>query len=415
MKKKYLRFLPLLAFYLTIVVLFSSNAFQADEAGYVKYALRFLHGVSPSTPPPVLWWGPGYPLVLAPFALLNLPWLAAKLLNAFFLFGSVIYLYKTLGLFIDDRYATLFALIWGLYPPIVRQVHMLMTESLTFFLMCGFMYHFCKLHRKPGHIWVQIFTTAAFLGYLAMTKVLFGYVISVGLLVYLVFYLWRRSESARRTTLVFLIALSLCIPYLLFTFSRTGRIFYWSSAGGSASYWLTTSRSPQELGSWFGIQKVMTMPQLASYRDLWESTSKLPEVAADDLLKQAGLDNIRKNPKTYLVNWVANLGRLFLQYPYSYEYQKLSNLYSMLPNMFILVACVLSIYPAFLGRKAIPHEIYVLLFIFLVAAGGNSLVSALERYFRPLVPILLLWLAYISLRVLKIELRLKPEPPAQAG
>ena len=87
--------LSLLVIYLAIVLMGSSPVFSGgDEGGYVAYAMRIAH-VPPSedlrlwwgTQDLRYWWGPGYPLVLAPFALFGWPWLAAKLLNAFFLAG----------------------------------------------------------------------------------------------------------------------------------------------------------------------------------------------------------------------------------------------------------------------------------------------------------------------------------------
>jgi hypothetical protein len=73
--------------------------------------------------------------------------------------------------------------------------------------------------------------------------------------------------------------------------------------------------------------------------------------------------------------------------------------------MFIVVFLIFSIYPAILKRRTIPHEIGALLLFALIAFGSTSLLSAYDRQFRPLVPILLLWLSFIYIRVLRIEVR----------
>ena len=73
--------------------------------------------------------------------------------------------------------------------------------------------------------------------------------------------------------------------------------------------------------------------------------------------------------------------------------------------MFIIVLLVLSIYPAILRYKFIPYEIYTLVVFALIAFGGTSLLSAYNRQFHPLIPIILLWLSFIYFRVLKIEVR----------
>jgi len=89
-----------------------------------------------------LWWGPGYPIILIPFVLLKLPWLAAKLLNAFFLFGALLYFHRALILWLNKTHAVILTFILGLYPPFWREVHLLLTENLVFFLICGFMFIF---------------------------------------------------------------------------------------------------------------------------------------------------------------------------------------------------------------------------------------------------------------------------------
>jgi hypothetical protein len=73
--------------------------------------------------------------------------------------------------------------------------------------------------------------------------------------------------------------------------------------------------------------------------------------------------------------------------------------------MFIVVLGVFSIYPALLRWKSIPFELYTFMFIFVIAFGGTSLVSADTRQFSPLVPLLLLWLAYVYTRIIQIKIR----------
>ena len=74
--------LPLLVFYVVLVVTFARPSFQGDEGGYVKLAMNLARGFYSLSSPVDIWWGPGYPLLLAPFALLRIPWIAPKLANA---------------------------------------------------------------------------------------------------------------------------------------------------------------------------------------------------------------------------------------------------------------------------------------------------------------------------------------------
>jgi hypothetical protein len=95
------------------------------------------------------------------------------------------------------------------------------------------------------------------------------------------------------------------------------------------------------------------------------------------------------------------VGRLLFSYPFSYTPQKISTYFYLLPNMFLVVFLVGSVYPAVLKRTTIPYEIYALLFFALIVMGGTSLLSAYDRQFRPLVPIFLLWLSFVYVRIWK--------------
>lgn len=95
------KYLPLLALYLLEVVLFSSPTLVGDEGAYLNYAQHLSQGQSP----PTMWWGPGYPLILSAFVILRLPLLVAKLANAVFLFGALVYLHRTLALYVQEKHA----------------------------------------------------------------------------------------------------------------------------------------------------------------------------------------------------------------------------------------------------------------------------------------------------------------------
>lgn len=404
MKNGTLKLLPLLLFYLLLVILFSSTTFWGDEVNYVDAARILSQGSFFSNIEKTLYRGPGYPIVLVPFALLKLPWFVAKLLNAFFLFGAILYLYKTLALWLQDNYALIFAFVMGLYPPFMRWVHLTYSENLVFFLICGFMFHFCKSQRESKKTWLHLLISSIFLAYLALTKVLFGYVILVGLLSFLTLYLWKKREESKKITYIYILALIWCLPYLLFTYSLTGKIFYWATSGGGNLYWMSTPYE-NEWGNYFSNMDVQEFPELAHHREFFEKLADLSQEERDNEYQKLAIDNITHHSTKYFINWVANIGRMLFSYPFSYTEQKLSTYFYLIPNMFIVVFFVLSIYPAILRWKSIPTEIYALLYFNLIAFGGTSLVAADTRQFIPLVPILILWLSFIYVRVVKIEVR----------
>jgi hypothetical protein len=384
--------------------MFSSNAFEGDEGDYVAIASSLSQGYYSANNGITLWWGPGYPLILVPFVFLKLPWLVAKLLNAFFLFGAILFLYKTLALWLRESYALIFGFVMGLYPPFWREIHLLIAESLVFFLICGFMFYSCKVYRESRNHRLHLLIASMFLAYLALTKVFFGYVILVGLLSFLILYLWQRGEEFKNTTYTYLLALIWCLPYLLFTYSLTSKIFYWGTSGGMSLYWMSTPYE-NEWGDWFSSSNVQENPELAQHREFFDKIASLSEVEKDSEFKKEAIYNITHHPTKYFTSWMANIGRLLFSYPFSYERHKLTTYFYFIPTMFIVVLFVLSIYPAISRWKSIPYEIYALLYFGLIAFGGSSLLSAYTRQFSPLVPILLLWLSFIYVRVMKIEIR----------
>ena len=159
------------------------------------------------------------------------------------------------------------------------------------------------------------------------------------------------------------------------------------------------------MGDWFSDESVKQRPELSQHRVFFESISNLSPVEKDDALKKRALENISQYPLKFFSNWLANIGRLFFSYPFSYTPQKLSTYFYLLPNMFIFVLLIFSIYPAILRYRFIPFELFALALFVIIAFGGTSLLSAYDRQFRPLIPIVFFWLSFIYIRVLNISIR----------
>lgn len=395
---------PLLGLYLMISVIASSPVFVRDEGGYVGNASRIVHGPTVSPEEFRLWWGPGYTVQLVPFIVFGLPWIVAKCLNAGYLFGAIIYFYRFMQRYVSGTAAFVFTFALGLYPPFIRELPYLLPECLTILLICGFMFHFCALFNNARHSWTHAFAASSYLAYLALTKVFFGYVIVTVLMLWLGLLLWRRTPALRSALLVFGVALIWCVPYLLYTHSLTHRIFYWGTSGGMSLYWMTTPYS-NELGSWFSVTEVKERPELAPHREFFASLEGLSDVERDDAFKKQAIYNITHHPAKYAANWAANVGRLLLNYPFSFQMSHLGTYFYMAPNMFVIVLFLVSLLPAALRPRAIPFELWALLTFALCAFGGFTLLSAYDRQFRPLVPILCAWMGYVYLRVLQIDFR----------
>ncbi len=388
---------PLLLVYIVIVLVANTDKFDGDEGRYVMYAKNLLKGYYSPPDQIYLWNGPGYSIVLMPFVKFNLPFLTAKLLNSLFLFAAIIYFLNTLRLYISDRSSLFFAYILGIYPGFSRYIHQIVTEQISVFLVCGFMFHFCKFHREEKYHWTHFLFASVYVGYLALTKQLFGYVILVGLIVFLCLYLLKKKEEYKKTFLVYLLALACCIPYLSYTYSLTGKHFYWGSQGGLFLY-LMSSPYEDEYGDWFERKS-------KHHSKFYQELAGLPSVERDERMKKEALNNMLNNPVKYLFNWAANVGRLWFNYPFSYKEQKLSNYFYIIPNMFIFVFSILCLYPAYVGRRLIPFEIYALIFFVLVSFGGHSIVIAENRYYWPLLPVLMLLNSFTLNKLVRIQIR----------
>ncbi|MEO8051325.1 MAG: hypothetical protein ABI833_12990 [Acidobacteriota bacterium] len=403
--------LSLLVVYLAIAWIGSSRAFKdGDEGGYAAYAMRIAHvpvtqnllqwwGIQN----PRYWWGPGYPLILAPLARLGWPWLDAKLLNAFFLAGAIAYAGAVINRYSSGATWMAVTLCLGLYPPLLRELPTLSPECLMAFLVCGFMFHFCALFQETRRFRPHLFAASAYLAYLALTKVFFGYAIATILMVTLVWQFWQRTQPVRTASGVFLLAMLWCVPYLCYMYSVTGKVFYWGTSGGSTLYWLSSTYQG-EYGTWYSSNQVQEQLELAPHRAFFASLNGLTDVEQDDAFKKQAAHNIASHPKEYARNWAANVGRLLFSYPSSFASQSLTTYLHLAPNMFIFVLFLVSLIPAALRPQAMPFELWILLAFALIALGGFTLVSGYDRQFRPLVEIFCVWVALVTARVLRIEL-----------
>jgi hypothetical protein len=146
--------------------------------------------------------------------------------------------------------------------------------------------------------------------------------------------------------------------------------------------------------------------------NLFDEWKGLTEVERDDKLKEAAINNLRKGPLIYAKNVFCNVCRVFLDFPYSYEYQKPTTLFYVVPNIFLVVGGVISVgLSLFCGVRLPPWLTWVGL-LGAIYLGGTLLLSAYPRMLFPLVPILLLWEAYVLRRSVSVR---SPEDPSMHG
>jgi len=111
----------------------------------------------------------------------------------------------------------------------------------------------------------------------------------------------------------------------------------------------------------------------------------------------------------YAICITSNIGRMWVNYPYAYKYQRPHTMVYTLPNGFLLTGCVLIFFLFMKRLKFLPMEIVALAFFAGVFLSGSSLVFACSRYLVTIVPVLILLICYGIFVLLKIEFRSNTE------
>jgi hypothetical protein len=388
--------------YLALCLVLNRAVLEGDEPRYLAFAQNLLKGFySPPYPDIDLWNGPGYPLFLAPFLFLKIPVLALKMLNAFLLYFSLIITFKTIRSFSSSGSALAFTCLLGLYYPVFELLPFILTECFTWFLVSLVCFFLTRCFSSHEIRWKPLVITALLIAYLAMTKVIFGYVILVMIFISFVLMIpagFRRY--AKRSALLFLISFGFCMPWLLYTHTYTGKFPYWSNSGGMSLY---TMSSPfaEELGDWFTTAELSVNPH---HKDFIDSISKLTPLERDQAYRNAAISNIKNHPRKYFSNWIANVGRLLISYPHSYSAQKISTLQTFLPNMFLVVLIALSLVAGLLRIRKFPAALIILFLFILVYLTGSSFVSAFRRMFYITLPFWCIFIAYVRNHILTLKI-----------
>ena len=94
------------------------------------------------------------------------------------------------------------------------------------------------------------------------------------------------------------LSLVLCVPWLAYTASETGRLLVWGNSGSLSLYWMSSPESG-DLGDWQQANDVFTTPTLAPHGPFFERLRglALPEQNAE--LERRALENIADHPLKY--------------------------------------------------------------------------------------------------------------------
>jgi len=390
----YLKLLPFLLLYLVLIKLWVlPTNLAGDEGRYIMFSKNLLNGFySPPFPDINLWNGPGYPIFITPFIALGIPFLVIRLFNGFLLYFSLIFVYETVLVYSSKRVALISAILVGSYFPAFQMLRFMHTETLSWFLISLICFTFIK-YWKHNSISLHYLILSAFsIAYLSMVKVIFGYVIIAMIITATVFYFIPKFRIyARKSLFVFGLSLIFCMPYLIYTYNLTNKPFYWTNSGSMSLYTMSTPYA-DELGDWSNINELQVNP---NHKIFIDSIVNLVPLERDKAFKTAAIKNIKEHPQKYIINCVANIGRLFFEYPFTNKKGDINTLFYIFPAMFAIVFISIAMFVGLLYFKHIPFEFFVLLLFFLTYLFGSTLVSAYSRMFNITLPFWILFSSYI--------------------
>ena len=391
--------------------MFSNNELVYDESRHMDYASNLTHGYYTDALNPELRNGPGYPLVITPLVLANAPYIAFRLLNALFFLLAVVFFFKSLSFYLKRKKALAWSYLFGLYPASIKWMILIYSESFALFLACGFLYYFIKAHKSTEKKYVNVLLSATFLGILALTKVLFGYVIITIALFYLIVFSFKRSKKIRLNLMVLIVGFLFCVPYLGYTYYLTGKTMYWGTGGGEILYWKSTP-FPNEYGDWINTNVALGKEKrsyfdpsaiIRNHGDFIQSLGPYSFVQQDSLFKEKAIDNIKQYPLKFIQNTGASALRLFFNYPYTYTQQKMSSFFYILPNIFLTVFLILSMFLVIRNPMSIPFEIRFIGLTALIFIGGLTLLDGRVRHLLPILPLLLFFIAFVFKNILDLK------------
>ncbi|MEO6133947.1 MAG: glycosyltransferase family 39 protein [Ginsengibacter sp.] len=399
----WLALLPFLLLYTIISVIYSHNTFVSDESRYFMFANNILNGYySPDAPNINLWNGPGYPLLMAFFLFVKLPILSIKIFNAVLLYLSLVISYKTLRFYLSEKKSLVMSLILGLYFPIYESLPFLMTEIPTWFLVALVSYLFIKNFQRNEISWKYIILAALAFAFIALTKIMFGMVLIVSLIVSFLFFLVPGyRQKTKKALIIFFISFIFCTPWLGYTYKLTNNVFYWGDSGGMSLY---TMSSPyeNELGDWSNERELYSNP---NHKEFIDSILILNPVQKDQAYRAMAIKNIVKHPKKYFLNWMANCGRLLFSFPFSNSTQSIKTYFTLIPNMLIMIPLFFAFILCILFWKKLPPELVFLLLFFLIYFFGSSLVSGYRRMFYISMPFWIILISFVFSQIVTIRLK----------
>jgi hypothetical protein len=408
--RPYLSLLPFLLLYALLIILQNDNALFGDEGRYLQFSQNLLNGFYSPPPPHInLWNGPGFPVYLMPFLAFDAPLLLIKLCNAILHYLTLILFFKTLQKFTDEKKSFIYTAILGCYYMPFKGFPHILSETFVIFLVASITYTAISYFSKSRQNNTLFILLAMLLAFLALTKVIFGTVFLIAGIFFLLRYIVSGKLHYRNSFLLMFVSLLFCLPYLVYTYSITGRIFYWSNASGMSLYWMSNPVQG-EYGEWYNdsltapaIDKRSQQLLKANHTVEFNVINSFTGIERDDRFKEFAIQHAREHPGKIFKNWLANISRMFFNYPVGYKSFSLGTALNLIANIPLLLLLMYSTRLTWKKRNEIPFAIKFLLLICIIYLSGSSIVSGYDRMLYILIPVLGYWIAF-SLLVLRLNI-----------
>jgi hypothetical protein len=404
-RRTFVQLLPLLGLFLLVSALTDPGKAAGDEAPLLAAAHRLLEGsyaVAGTTDSSMfLWHGPGLPALLAPLVALGVPLSGLRLTSPLLMFASVLMFHRLLALRLSRRGALIGAYALALYAPAYYVIGTIAKEPLALFLAIAALDGTAR-YLEYGRVRHAVIAGVC-LGWLAMTRLEYGWVIVAGLIAGLVWWPLARlrsrgpattTRSARRWALICGLAFLVCLPWLTYSYGLTHHILYWGNSGGISLYWMS-SPSPHQLGEWHAYHSVMSDPALAGYRAFFEHLGSRGPVGSDLELQHLAVVQAVGHPAKYALNLLANLGRMFAGFPFSFTLPLAVVIGLILINGTLLGGLGWAARRLVRLRPGLPPETLPFLLYAGLAFGVHLLPSSEPRMMIPIVPVAI-WLIVLA-------------------
>lgn len=360
-----------------------TNYSLGDEGAYIQFSKNIQNGFYSKKGPDVnLWFTPGYPLALSIISLISDDILFLRCTSFIFIFLSYIILSFLIKK--ETNISIIPILVMGtiIMPWSTDAIDFFLvhTESFIFLLFTLLLYFVFELRRNNSKL--NLYIAGLILGFIALTKVFFIYIIII-VAILLLLLKWIFKFEIKPLINIHIISLVLIIPYLIYTFYITGKVFFTSSSGGLQLYYMTTPVNTKEY-NWMTPEEAKKSPYHNKIFRILDSV-KMDQIEFDTYLKNVSKNNILRNPFDYLKKILLNPGRLF---GYRFDSYSLLSILLCFKYYFLFVTYILTIlFSISKGFKNLDfYENWILLFI-CIYLGLSLFLTANLRFFLITFPV----------------------------